>query len=257
LYNTEQLQTKWFALAFPYLLSAPLVLDINFQSAVVLRRACREVVHFMPGHLPSAPYATAYTDVSGIELLKGYSIARHGYNWMENDDIAKRPIDVLFIGSHSPRRSKALTRLQFLADNYRFLCVYTPQDAPLRETLSCSTSTWINCAIAQRSKIVLNLHRDWLGYFEWSRLVMQGFWQGACVISEPCLQNPLFEPGIHYLEENARSIGELIDWLLATKDGRDKLETTRSAGHKQARTLGSMNVALTPVTHAFRNILGM
>jgi hypothetical protein len=86
-------------------------------------------------------------------------------------------------------------------------------------------------------------------------MVMQGFWQGACVISEPCLQNPVFEPDVHYIEENARSIGELINWLLDTKEGRDKLEATRTAGYRQARTLGSMSVALNPVMRAFKNIL--
>jgi tetratricopeptide (TPR) repeat protein len=256
-YNTEQLQTKWFALAFPFLLDAPLVLDINFQSTVVLRRACREVVHFMPGHLPNAPYSAPSPDVADIELLKGYSFSQQSCDWTESDNIEERPIDILFIGSHSPRRGKALTQLRFLADNYRFLCVYTPQDVPLREALSTSTSTRINCAIARRSKIVLNVHRDWLGYFEWSRLVMQGFWQGACVVSEPCLQNPLFEPGVHYLEEDARSLGALIDWLLGTKDGRDKLESTRRAGREQARSSGSMGVALTPVIHAFKDVLGL
>lgn len=134
-------------------------------------------------------------------------------------------------------------------------CVYTPQEAPLREQSYCSTSTGINCALAQRAKIVLNIHRDWLGYFEWSRMVMQGFWQGACVVSDPSLPSPIFEPGIHYLEENVRQIGELIRWLLETQEGREKLNTTRMAGYHRARGLGSMRVALAPVLNAFREVL--
>ena len=254
-YNTEQLQTHWFCQAFPFLAKAPLILDINFQSAAVLRRACAKVIHFMPGYLPSVPYVNPYRDVSGIELLKGYSFGRQSYDWMERNSLDERPIDVLFIGSNSQRRDDALSRLQFLVDDYRFLCVYTRQESPLKETPFCSTSTAINCAIAQRSKIVLNLHRDWLGYFEWSRMVLQGFWQGACVVSEPCLPSPIFDPGVHYLEENARSVGELIDWLLSTKEGREKLDATRIAGHEQARTLGSMEVALAPVFNAFKQLL--
>jgi hypothetical protein len=57
LYNVEQPQTPWFCRAFPLLLKAPLVLDINLQSAAILRRAGCKVVHFMPGHLPTARYA--------------------------------------------------------------------------------------------------------------------------------------------------------------------------------------------------------
>jgi hypothetical protein len=41
LYNVEQPQTPWFCRAFPLLLKAPLVLDINLQSAAILRRSRR------------------------------------------------------------------------------------------------------------------------------------------------------------------------------------------------------------------------
>jgi tetratricopeptide (TPR) repeat protein len=255
LYNTEQVQTHWFCLAFPFLLKAPLVLDINFQTAEILRRADCNVVHFMPGHLPTAPYTQAYVDVSEIELIKGYSFARQRYNWLEINNIDDRPIDVLFIGSHAPRRDKALSRLGGLSDTFRFVCIYTPQEVPLREQSYSTTSTAINCALAQRAKIVLNIHRDWLGYFEWSRMVMQGFWQGACVVSDPSLPSPIFEPGVHYLEDNVRQIGELIRWLLETQEGREKLNATRMTGYDRACGLGSMRVALAPVLNAFKQLL--
>ena len=118
-----------------------------------------------------------------------------------------------------------------------------------------TTSTDINCALGQRAKIVLNIHRDWLGYFEWSRMVLQGFWQGACVVSDPGLLNPLFEPDVHYFEENLRRMGELVRWLLESEEGRDKLDRTRRAGYERARTLGSMPVALAPVLEAFAGLL--
>jgi hypothetical protein len=255
-YATEQPQTHWFCYAFPYLLKARLVLDINFQTAEILRRAGCNVVHFMPGYLPALPHTHPYTDISGVELVKGYSFARQAYNWLDRDNLAERPIDILFIGSHAPRRDKALSRLRELSDTYRFLCVYTPQE-PLREGSNCSTSTAINCALAQRTRIVLNIHRDWLGYFEWSRMVLQGFWQGACVVSDHCLPNPIFEAGTHYLEENARNIGELVRWLLETQEGRRKLDTTRVAAYERARRIGSMRVALAPVLKALKEILAI
>jgi hypothetical protein len=255
LYNVEQVQTPWFCRAFPLLLRAPLVLDLNFQSAEILRRAGCNVVHFMPGHLPTSPYGRPYVDVSGIELVKGYPFARQRYDWLERNELGDRPIDLLFVGSSAPRRDNALARLRDLADEYRFLCVYTRQDAPLTSRNYRSTSSEINCALAQRAKIVLNIHRDWLGYFEWSRTVMQGFWQGACVLSDPGLRNPIFEPGVHYLEESVRHIGELARWLLATTEGRETLETTRTAGYRRATVLGSMRVALAPVLNSLKRLL--
>jgi hypothetical protein len=193
--------------------------------------------------------------MSEIELVMGYAFARQPYNWLERNELGDRPIDILFIGSSAPRRDKALERLQHLADEYRFLCVYTRQDSPLTSHNYRITSSKINCALGQRAKIVLNIHRDWLGYFEWSRMVMQGIWQGACVVSDPCLPNPIFEAGTHYLEESVRHIGELTRWLLATREGREKLETTRLAGYERGMGLGSMRVALAPVLEAFKGLL--
>jgi hypothetical protein len=255
LYNVEQVHSEWFGRVFRLALRAPLILDINFQSAAILRRAGCNVVHFMPGFLSTVPYVQPCVDISDIELVKGYDFAYQPYNWVESEDLVDRPIDILFVGSSVPRRDKALTRLQELSDRYRFVCVYTRQDIPLTDGNYRSTSTRINCALAQRAKIVLNIHRDWLGYFEWSRMVLQGFWQGACVVSEPNLPNPIYVAGEHYLEENERHIGELIRWLLSTEDGRRKLDETRTRGYQQARGLGSMEVALAPVLDAFKKLV--
>jgi hypothetical protein len=174
---------------------------------------------------------------------------------MERDQLDDRPIDILFIGANSPRRDTALIRLLDLTDDYRFLCIYTGATVPLTARDYRTTSSRINCALAQRTKIVLNIHRDWVGYFEWSRIVLQGFWQGACVVSDPNLPNPIYQPGVHFQEESVRHLGELIRWLLATPDGRATLDTTRRAGFAQARGLGSMQVALAPVLGAFKNLL--
>jgi hypothetical protein len=257
LYNVEQVQTPWFCRAFPLLLQAPLVLDINFQVAEILRRAGCNVLHFMPGHLPTAQYAQPYADISGVELVKGYDFSQRQYNWLELNRLDDRPIDLLFIGSKAPRREHMMPRLRDLSDDFRFVCIYTHQDVPLTPRNNQSTSTEINCALGQRAKIVLNIHRDWLGYFEWSRMVMQGFWQGACVICDPGMPNPIYEAGVHYLEENVRHIGELIRWLLETREGREKLDQIRTAGYQRACTMGSMRVALAPVLQGFKQLLAL
>jgi len=142
-------------------------------------------------------------------------------------------------------------------DTHRFICVTTPEQAPKTARNHRTTSTEINCALGQRAKIVLNIHRDWLGYFEWSRMVLQGFWQGACVVSDPCLSHPIFKPGTHYLEESTRHISELIRWLLETREGQEELNRIRSAGHRTATTLGSMRVALKPALEAFVALLSV
>lgn len=254
LYNVEQAQTPWFCRAIPLLLKAPLILEINFQTAALLKNGGCNVVHFMPGYLSDCRYIKPVLDVSDIALLNGYCFAKKTLNWQEQDRLDDRPIDILFIGSAAQRRDSTLTRLAELSESYRFVCVYTHQTAPLNNRTYRSTSTAINCALGQRAKIVLNIHRDWLGYFEWSRMVLQGFWQGSCVVSDFGLPNPIFDPGTHYLEESARHLGELIHWLLDSADGRQKLEEIRHAGWQRAKELGSMKVALSPVLSALEEL---
>ena len=255
LYNVEQMQTQWFCRAFKLLLTAPLIIDINFQSARIMRHLGCQTAHFLPGHLQDSAYTTPIEDVSDITLARGYSWARRRYNWMEKDVLEDRPIDILFVGASSPRRDKTLESLLNLSDDHRFLCIYKSTEAPLTTRNQKASSGRINCALAQRSKIVLNIYRDWLGYFDWSRMIQQGLWQGACVVSDPCLPHPIYQPGVHFQQESTRHLGELIRWLLDTKDGQETLETTRKSGSAQARQLGSMQVALAPVLDAFQQLL--
>ena len=254
LYNVEQPQTQWFARGLQVLLKAPLVLDINLQTAAILRSAGFHAIHFMPGCLPAA--AQPIEDVSDVELVRGYDFARRRHNWREDDTLDARPIDILFIGGGSPRRDKALARLLDLTDDFRFLCVYRNKlTGPLTAQQETATSARINRALGQRSKIVLNIYRDWVGYFDFSRAVQHGIWQGAAVVTDPGLPHPIYQPGVHFLQESTRHLPELIRWLLETPDGRRTLDDTRRAAFRQAHGLGSMEVALTPVLAAFKTLL--
>jgi len=256
LYNVEQVQTQWFCKAFPFLLKAPLVLDINYQSSEILKSLGCNVVHFMPGFSEQIPFTRPVPDMSNVALVKGYAFAKQTFNWQAKNNWDDRPIDILFIGSKSTRRDAALQRMMALFDDFRFVCVYNDNATPLTPRVHASTNTQITCALAQRSKIVLNIHRDWLGYFEWTRIVLLGLWQGACVVSDtsllPC---PVFDSGEHFLEENIRHLEELIRWLLTTKEGKKKAESVRMAAYAQAKGLGAMHVSIQPVLEAFHHLL--
>jgi len=257
LYNVEQMQTQWFCRAFSLLLKAPLILDISPQTAQILRKAGCDAVFFMPGYLNDIHYTVSQLDISHIELMKGYGFAYQDYDWRERDALSDRPIDLLFVGAKTPHRDATLMRLDSVSQAWRFVCAYRDASKPFRRDDGSEAAAEMNWTLSQRAKIVLNLHRDWLGYFEWSRMALRGFWQGACVVTDPGLPNPVFVPGIHYLEESARHLPELIRWLLSTEDGRSKLDSTRRAGYLRATTLGSMETALAPVLSAFERLLGL
>jgi hypothetical protein len=89
-----------------------------------------------------------------------------------------RPIDVLFIGSHSPRRERWLAALQADLPALRW-SVHMPSDrAPLTGHGPDSLHTADAVAAARRAKVLLNVHRDdAVTYFEWQRIVWRGLWQ--------------------------------------------------------------------------------
>ena len=214
-------------------------------------------LHYMPPYLSKCPYTVSQPDVSGVDLVRGYAFSRARFDWKSHRGLTDRPIDILFVGTDSERRRIAIERLRELTDRYRFICVYTHQHAPLTNANYQTTSPEINCALAQRSKIVLNIHRSWLGYFEWSRMVMQGFWQGACVVSDPSLPNPIFKPNNHFLEENIRHLPELLHWLLGTSDGRMKIEHIAEAGQSRARSRAARTAMLLPMLSSLRASVGL
>lgn len=255
IFNTEQLQTHWFSWAFPFVIEAPLILDLNIQSAVLLRQMGCNALQYMPPYLPGCGYTAPQLDVSRIELVRGYAFSENEFDWTAQASLSDRPIDLLWVGTGNERRLKAIERLRRLSDKYRFVCVYGHQDWPLTSANHQTTSPEICCALSQRSKIVLNIHRDWLGYFEWSRMVMRGFWQGACVVSDPGLPDPLFSPGRHFLEENVRHMPELVDWLLGTAEGRAKIDEIGAAGH--ARAIEARPAMLVPMLNSLRELAGI
>jgi hypothetical protein len=108
--------------------------------------------------------------------------------------------------------------------------------------------------LAQRSKIVLNIHRDWIGYFEWSRMVMQGFWQGAWVVSDPSFSDAIFVSGTHFLEEATRRLPELLHWLLGAPEGQTRMSEIAAAGHRRSKSTEVRAAMLVPMLTALEGV---
>jgi hypothetical protein len=258
LYNTEQVQTSWFCSAIPYLVRAPLVLDLNFQTAILLRQLGCNSIHYMPPYLPACKYTSPQPDVSHIEVVRGYDFSRKPFDWTVNSQLAERPIDILFVGTACERRLRAIESLRELTDKYRFFCICTHQTSPLNDANSQTRSIGLRNAeaLAQRSKILLNIHRDWIGYFEWPRMVLQGFWQGACVVSDPSFADPVFASGEHFLEEATRHLPELLRWLLGTREGQTKMSEIAAAGYQRAASPAARAAMLLPMLRALQEMAG-
>jgi hypothetical protein len=252
LLNVEQVQAPGFARALVSLRLAPLVLDINFHNAALLREIGCNAIHYMPPYLPGCKYTSPQLDISHMDVVRGYDFSRELFDWTTGQEFSDRPIDILFV-SDSERQAKAIETLRGLTDEFRFICIKTDDRlSKYREYQDVSAE--VNWTLAQRSKIFLNIHPDWIGLFDWSKMVMPGLWQGACVVSDPGLPGPVFAPGSHYIEEAVRHLPDLLRWLLGTIEGRVKMNEVAAAGHSQAAGAAATAMLL-PMLHSLQEVM--
>ncbi len=228
MYLTEQLQTPWFGRALPFALMARGVIDICFQTATIFREANIPALHLEPGVGGlTSPLSEGDQKHPLYRILP--ETARTPLNI--ETPLARRPIDISFFGFESPRRDTFLARYaRSLADYETFLYCRRQNRGPIKE--NDGVLTRIAAHVSAHSKITLNIHREEFGYFEWHRIVRLGIATGSVVVSEPCFPNPHFKPGVHYFEEAARQIPNLLAWLLRSPEGQQKAEEVRSAANE-------------------------
>ncbi|MBX5472958.1 MAG: hypothetical protein IRZ23_10910 [Acetobacteraceae bacterium] len=232
LYPTEQFGTSWGAPALPYVLTCRGVLESNPQSWHVFRATGVPSLFYFPGFpqedIGLAEEPPRHPLLAGLpKAVRNFSPARS--QWKD------RPLDILFIGAESPLREA------FFAEHAAFFaarphCLYYVRlgEKPFAAEDDGDPRPALNRYLAQRAKIILNLHQSPVPYFEWHRIVVQGMWNGAVVVSDKCLPHPIFHPGEHYFESNAESIPELMRWILDTPEGQ------REAMRVQANALAAL-----------------
>ena len=221
LYNTEQPQTIWFDRAVPFNMLARGALDLSPQLASIYGESLPALCCDPLG----APLEDRLPDESDafLRVLPGPA-RRLG---SRKSALSSRSIDVSFFGAISPHRERFFSRTaRFFAD------LQTVIYCRRKETV-LRADGGVDLLEAARhvgfhSKIVLNIHRDEFGFFEWHRIVRLGLATGAVVVSEPCLPHPVLKPNVHYFEESGRHIQNLVDWLLRTPDGRAAYDAVRA-----------------------------
>ena len=135
-----------------------------------------------------------------------------------------RPYDILFVGVSNHRRDHVLGELSgYLARWPSF--VHCPTlSGPLQPDNPNALSAAELNELASRAKIMLNIHRDNVSYFEWHRIVLTGVANGSVVVTEACHSNQYLEAGVHYLECAIEDMGEFLEFLVDSDEGRKKLE---------------------------------
>lgn len=221
--STEQIQTPWYAVSFPYLLAGKGVIDGHFHSMRLLESSGVPCVHYTP--TPALEVVNFDGSFINHPLFAGLPAAAKGKPDVANA-LEDRALDVCFVGTDSPHREKTLASCVPTLANYRCYLYYRRLQ---RGPIVGSDRSLVSLAahVSGHSKITLNLHRDYFGAFEWFRIVQLGMCSGSLVLSERGLPAPGFKSGVHYLECDARHMAEVIDWLLKDPDGMREAEKVR------------------------------
>lgn len=192
--NSEQIPSTWFAKSLKYLLKAQYVLDINLQTA-----ACLTQLGVNSRYLPFGIIQQTEKTVASFE---------------------DRDIDILLIGTNSQRRADFISRNKSLFNKRNCIVRMVDVVGPLRENTPDVVNTDDFIKLAQRSKILLNIHHFNSPYFEWHRLMYFGFMQGCCVVTETVTQIEEFKKHTHFFQESIENLPHIINWLLDDEEGR-------------------------------------
>ncbi|MCJ2087480.1 hypothetical protein MKK88_16040 [Methylobacterium sp. E-005] len=239
-FNTEQLPSDWFKECFSDLMAARAVIDVNFQSALILNKSL-PTTYCLPAvrtnHWPDY-ISDADPSHDQLNILDPKIIGQFGLR----PDFEERPLDVFFAGFATSHRDTTLVRAAaYLASKKSYLAYGKKSSTAKVQTEQTMSVFANNLALCGLSKIVLNIHRFSIGYFEWERMVAQGFLARSCVITTPSLPSPFFTPGVHYLEVPGRHVSPALRWLLDSEEGK------ATAKQFAAASSDVMQHSLTPV----------
>ncbi len=226
--NTEQPSTTWFSSAAQVFGRAHTVWDINYETSQQIKNKGLPCQYLPLGYIPGL--------FDEVHCLPENSLTKHLEASIRNDSyfnmpLSKRPIDILFAGALTERREVFLAHAARTLSNYTCYLHFSDPTKILitGETTPMDTRTMLG--LAQRSKILLNVHQGNDKYFEWHRIVIHGIWQKTLVISEPCGAAPPFKPGRDYIEAPLEEIPALVTHYLSSAEGRREAERIVQQGY--------------------------
>ena len=254
--NVEQPQTSWFSKAFHFLRHSKIIFDINVKSAAIMRSLGLPAYWLPLGHL--ADYEPFAADERLPDLLAVRSLPMQVRQKIPSIDapLSERPLDIHFIGTLNERREK------FFAESARWLSQYhcffhmPPMGVPLLRGQDQALDTETVIGISRRSKILLNVHRDDLPYFEWHRMVFHGLWQNTLVVTEPCHDIPGLVAGEHFVVCELDEMADKVTWLMRARDGQAEAERVRWSGSRALRKMFEGATSMNSAVQQSRQFLG-
>ncbi|MFM7546277.1 MAG: hypothetical protein ACKO3I_07195, partial [Synechococcales cyanobacterium] len=149
--TVEQPGSSWFEIAFQYSKWVKGVFDINIQGVEEFRQ--RGVKAF-------------YSPLGYSKSLEAVNINSQQINSVE------KPIDILFLGSNSPRRESFLAKHAYFFNKCQSKLIISRVERPRQVDTPGFYSGSERNQILQRSKILINIHFGDRTYLEWHRFLI-------------------------------------------------------------------------------------
>jgi hypothetical protein len=245
----------------------PLLMPDAHPSEAQLRRSvtiCTEQpgTHWFDESAQIAKRAAATLDINrlGVSALKKLGVdARFlqlGYtplwdHWHGQRD-SERPIDLAFLAGATPRRLSAVGRCaRHLAGRRTELHLpeaLVPHQAGSELFLS-GTRKW---DVLRRSKLLMNVHRSELAYFEWQRAI-EAMVNGCVLLSEHSLGFEPLIPGEHFVSVSFDSLDVALEALF---DEEDRLTQLRTSAYEFLRDEHPLSASVAVLAGAAAEVAG-
>lgn len=237
-YITEQPQSKFYYTRLEKVLDAVHVFDLNLANTWFYHHIFGKKSHFLPlGFEKGLPLFKNKIRIENDLKTAGIANKVKNYDSTIHHPIAERPVDLFFLGSlendnNDNRRMRFFAKHSLRFSKYENLFYFVNGNKPLKTIVPTSLSLMQAAALAQRSKIMLNIHREDFPYFEWHRMVWLSIAQKCLVITEDVMDSPFFESGKHYLSAQLDEIPALVANILETEAGKKQAQKIVDEAYK-------------------------
>ncbi|HVX21089.1 MAG TPA: glycosyltransferase [Acidimicrobiales bacterium] len=195
--TTEQMGTAWFELQNELCAESPLILDINRTAVDALRRRGLPSEHLQLGYHESIDH------------------------WHGQAD-QRREVDVAVLAAQTDRRDRFLAHAATLLwDRNCDIRLFT-FDRPVTGTEPGFLVGGKKFDHLARSKMLLNVHRSDVAYFEWLR-VIEAVANGCAVVTEASLGCRPFVPFEHFVQGSLEVLAEYALAVLLDEGWRAQL----------------------------------
>jgi len=149
-----------------------------------------------------------------------------GYSeyWDRFNTSGDRSLDVVFMGSSSPRRDRHLASYAYTFGSLRTRIVLSDNSGPNYGAAQNFIVGRDKLDLLGQTKVLINVHQGVYPYFEWLRF-LEAMHCGCVVVSEHCVGSEPLTPGAHYVVGEADTLAILTQEVLENQSLRERVRS--------------------------------